>query len=96
MGNPRRIFYQTLIFLLLLPVLPPLWAQSDTPAGTGETDLSELIGLTLAEVLDRFGAPESVYAVRGVETWQDDVVFMYPDRDLYIYKDRVWQLGVSS
>jgi hypothetical protein len=52
--------------------------------------------MTLAMVYARYGIPESVYAVRGAEEWQDDVVFVYNDWDLYIYQDRVWQVGLKS
>ncbi|MDR2096894.1 MAG: hypothetical protein LBP37_00050, partial [Spirochaetaceae bacterium] len=40
--------------------------------------------------------PDSVYASRGIEPWQDDVVFEYPGVDFYIYKDKVWQLGLDA
>jgi hypothetical protein len=65
----------------------PLWAQEDP---------TEAIGLTLSMVYARYGIPDSVYAVRGAEEWQDDVVFVYDDWDLYIYRDRVWQVGLKS
>jgi hypothetical protein len=44
----------------------------------------------------RFGAPREVYPVRGAAAWQDDVVFVYPQGDFYVYRDRVWQLGIGS
>jgi hypothetical protein len=37
-----------------------------------------------------------VYPVRGLEEWQDDVVFIYDEGDFYVYKDRVWQAGLKS
>jgi hypothetical protein len=84
-------------FLKVLPVLlfffgaiGPGWAQS------AEEDPSGLIGLTLGEVLSRFGPPRAVYPVRGLEEWQDDVVFEYENRDLYVHRDRIWQLGLKS
>lgn len=73
--------------LLLLSAALPLAAQED-PA--------HIVGLTLASLYERYGVPESVYAVRGAEEWQDDVVFVYKDWDLYIYQDRVWQVGLKS
>ncbi|WP_010261393.1 hypothetical protein [Treponema primitia] len=73
----------------------PLWAQVNFGEGN-DRDPNAAIGLTLAMVYARFGIPESVYAVRGAEEWQDDVVFVYNDWDLYIYRDRVWQLGLKS
>jgi hypothetical protein len=73
--------------LLLLSAALPLGAQED-PA--------QIVGLTLAALYERYGVPESAHAVRGAEEWQDDVVFVYNDWDLYIYQDRVWQVGLKS
>jgi hypothetical protein len=58
----------------------------------------ELLGLRLNEVFESFGVPDKVYAVRGNETWQDDVVFIYEKAktNLYIYKDRVWQVELPA
>jgi hypothetical protein len=79
---------------LLLFVLPafPLIAQ-EAPA---ELDPVEWIGMTLRDMLHRYGQPQSVYAVRGREEWQDDVVFVYDHGDFYVFKDRVWQVGLKS
>jgi hypothetical protein len=63
-------------------------ASADNPAN--------LVGLTLNEVIGRFGIPQTVYAVRGEVAWQDDVVFSYGDREFYFYKDRVWQLALKT
>ena len=76
-----------LIFYSLTIV--PLWPQSQ-----GE-DPASFIGCTLEELIGRFGAPRSVYAVRGLHEWDDDVVFVYDEGDFYIIKDRVWQVGLS-
>jgi hypothetical protein len=73
--------------LLLFFAALPLAAQED-PA--------QIVGLTLGAVYARYGIPESAHAVRGAEEWQDDVVFVYKDWDLYIYQDRVWQVGLKS
>ncbi|MDR2185971.1 MAG: hypothetical protein LBO80_09980 [Treponema sp.] len=59
-------------------------------------DPAQIIGLTLEGAIARFGVPKSVYPVRGLEVWQDDVVFEYEDRDLYVYRDRVWQVGLKT
>ncbi|GHV63376.1 hypothetical protein AGMMS49587_13220 [Spirochaetia bacterium] len=59
-------------------------------------DPAALIGLTLEALINRFGTPQSVYAVRGFEQWQDDVVFVYPQGDFYVFRDRVWQLALQS
>ncbi|MDR1655079.1 MAG: hypothetical protein LBR96_03695 [Treponema sp.] len=55
-----------------------------------------LVGLDLAELFSRFGVPKEVYSVRGAQEWQDDVVFVYPEGDFYLYRDRVWQVGVKN
>jgi hypothetical protein len=83
-----------LFFATLVPALP-LCAQENGGEGPPR-DAVDAIGLTLAMVYTRYGVPESVYAARGAEEWQDDVVFVYTDWDLYVYKDRVWQVGLKS
>jgi hypothetical protein len=52
--------------------------------------------MTLPELIERFGTPKTAIAVRGNEQWQDDVVFQYTEGDFYIYRDRVWQVMLSS
>jgi hypothetical protein len=47
-------------------------------------------------MLNRFGPPQGVYAARGAEEWQDDVVFVYNDGDYYVAANRVWQIGVKA
>jgi hypothetical protein len=78
------------VLLLFAGAIMPARAQS------GGEEPFALIGLTLAEVLSRFGPPQAVYPVRGSAEWQDDVVFEYADRDLYVYRDRIWQLGLKT
>ena len=73
----------------------PLLLLAAVSLGAQE-DPAEIVGLTLMSVYARYGIPESVYAVRGAEEWQDDVVFVYQDWDLYIFRDRVWQGGLKS
>jgi hypothetical protein len=82
--------------LLLCLLLPRVVHTQENFGETGEEDPVMAVGMTLAMVYTRYGIPESVYAVRGAEEWQDDVVFVYNDRDLYIYQDRVWQVGLKS
>jgi hypothetical protein len=61
---------------------------------------SILVGMTLSDMFAKYGAPQTVYVSRGVETWQDDAVFVYPAPyggiECYVFKDRVWQVGVKS
>jgi hypothetical protein len=79
--------------LLLFLVTLPLSAQQQSAL-----DAENAVGLTLKEVFSYYGQPDTVYAVRGSEEWQDDVVFVYENLklDVYIYKDRVWQVCVQS
>jgi hypothetical protein len=75
-------------------LLPPLLSQENS--GEMPPDPASWIGMDLFALLSYFGVPRSVYAVRGTEEWQDDVVFVYDHGDFYIFKDRVWQIGVKS
>jgi hypothetical protein len=56
----------------------------------------DFIGMSVTELFENFGPPVAVYASRGIEPWQDDVVFEYSGVDFYIYKDKVWQLSLDS
>ena len=69
-----------------------LWAEGQADS----YDSLSFIGMKLGELFERFGAPKAVYAARGMELWQDDVVFQYSDGDFYIYGDRVWQVKLPS
>ena len=73
-------------------------AQAEQPATAAVPDAENAVGLTLREVFAFYGEPDTVHAVRGAEEWQDDVVFVYGERklDIYIYKDRVWQVCVQA
>jgi len=86
----NRRFLRLLILCLIL-----LWPKT----GYGQSPIEDpvsYIGLNLNELYAKLGPPESVYAARGLEDWQDDVVFVYKEGDFYILKDRVWQLGLKS
>ncbi|MDR1971714.1 MAG: hypothetical protein LBQ46_07310 [Treponema sp.] len=84
--------------LLLAGISLRLFAQNPGSSGGGESPPAPetLIGLTLEDLYARFGVPQAVHAVRGGEVWQDDVVLVYPQGDFYIFRDRVWQLGIPS
>ncbi|AEF83270.1 hypothetical protein [Leadbettera azotonutricia] len=86
-----RLRFSGFLTALLLAGLPAF-----LPAQIAGEDPVSFIGLTLRELTGRFGAPQSVYAVRGIEEWQDDVVFVYSDGDFYVFKDRVWQVGIKA
>jgi len=86
----RRICVLLPLFLLIaFPLLP-----QDEVSAVGEP--LSFVGMTLAALIERFGMPEIVFAARGNELWQDDVVFRYARGDFYIYKDRVWQVKLAS
>jgi len=80
-----------LICSALLVVAPSLMSQQG-----GSGDIVSNIGLRLEDLFQRFGAPRTVHTARGDEIWQDDVVFVYNEWDFYIYRDRVWQIGLKS
>jgi hypothetical protein len=81
-----------LLPLLLLVAFPLLPQEEADPAG----DPLFFVGMTLADLIGRFGTPTAVFAARGNELWQDDVVFRYAGGDFYIYRDRVWQVKLAS
>jgi hypothetical protein len=82
-----------LLFALSLAAAFPLRAQE---RDRFRQEPYSFVGMTLAELLNRFGPPRAVYPSRGDEPWQDDVVFEYNEGDFYIFKDRVWQAGVKA
>jgi len=84
------------LLLALWIVTIPLWPQGQADGQPQEGDPALLIGFTLSDLINRFGVPRSVYSVRGLQEWQDDVVFVYDEADFYIIKDRVWQVGLKS
>jgi len=95
------------LYALFLLAAAPLCAQEGSAGGTagggaaalgagGHIEAQRLVGMTLKEVFAAFGAPRSVYAARGEEPWQDDVIFAYKDADLYISGESVWQAGVKE
>jgi len=85
----RKIFFCA----ALLIAGQPLMSQQD---GGRNDEIISNIGLKLEDLFTRYGAPRAVHAARGDETWQDDVVFVYSEWDFYIYRDRVWQIGLKS
>jgi hypothetical protein len=85
--------------LLLAAGLCPLPGQAAAEISSGEREITEpeaLIGLTLEGIYAGFGVPREVYALRGEEVWQDDVVLVYPQGDFYVFRDRVWQVGIPA
>jgi hypothetical protein len=74
---------------------PGSGSQADGPVIPD--DPAVLLGLTPAQAIERFGPPVRVFAVRGAEAWQDDVVFDYGGGfSLFLFMDRVWQVRVAE
>jgi hypothetical protein len=71
----------------------PLWRLKEPRL---EENPINLIGMSVKELFENYGPPAAVYASRGIETWQDDVVFEYTGVDFYIYKDKVWQISLDA
>jgi hypothetical protein len=89
-------FICALFCSIFLVLAPPLWSQNSLTVPMQQDEPLSLIGMKLDELINRFGPPQIVHAARGEEHWQDDVVFVYTDSDFYIYRDRVWQIGVKA
>jgi hypothetical protein len=87
----QRIKRGLFISFVFLTINFPLCAQ---PVGSNEQ--FAYIGMTLTELFERFGVPKTVVAARGIEHWQDDVIFQYTDADFFIPRDRVWQVRRTS
>ncbi|MDR0722850.1 MAG: hypothetical protein LBF75_08715 [Treponema sp.] len=103
----RYTQWRGILFFFMGLVVSGVWAneadalleqqpRTKTDTSTTVEDVSSFVGLTLEGLITRCGFPQSVYAVRGNETWQDDVVFTYEVGDFYMYKDRVWQIQVKT
>jgi hypothetical protein len=91
----RRPF--PVLFLALWLAAAAAGAQTSAAQAPADLELSSLVGLTLPEAFERFGAPAEAFAARGAEDWQDDVVFFYPSH-LYLFwnQNRVWQARVDE
>jgi hypothetical protein len=85
--SSRKFFF--FLLLMFFAAVFFLHAQEHNSAAV---DPSSYVGFTLEKLFEELGMPTSVHAVRGNEFWQDDVVFVYPSIEIYIFKDRVWQV----
>lgn len=74
-----------------LPPTPGFPATASLPA-----DPAQVLGYSPAQLLASYGPPARVFAVRGAEPWQDDVVFDYGSFSAFIFMDRVWQLRIGA
>ncbi len=91
----KMFFSRIVLCLIILTAVTPgfcLYAEEAGGSGLPEADPASYVGLTLEALFKQLGTPKSVYAVRGIEPWQDDVVFVYPTIEIYLFRDRVWQV----
>ncbi|MCL1991359.1 MAG: hypothetical protein FWG66_00220 [Spirochaetes bacterium] len=77
-----------LVLALIVTAAVPLSAEQGEPYS--------FVGMTLEQLIAHLGAPISVHASRGIEYWQDDVVFQYIVGNFYIVWNRVWQVSLSN
>jgi hypothetical protein len=74
-----------LAFFLCLAAVPNAFSQENDPA--------RLIGMDPRAAFAALGSPQEVFAFRGAEEKQDNVVFFYSDFFyLFWFKNRVWQV----
>jgi hypothetical protein len=84
------------LLVILISISGVLFAQEIGTSVAAEIDPASYVAYTLEKLYETLGMPSSVYAVRGNEAWQDDVVFVYPAIEVYIFEDRVWQVCPAS
>jgi hypothetical protein len=73
------------VALLALAAAVPAAAEGDDPTG--------LLGMDPMQVFAALGAPREIFAWRGAEPTEDDIVFFYPDfRYVFWFQSRVWQV----
>ena len=87
----KRIKLPPLAIFIILTVQ----VQALSPVVSDDEKLL-FVGMTLTQLIEHMGAPQSVAVARGDETWQDDVVFRYANGDFFIHRDRVWQARFLS
>jgi hypothetical protein len=91
-----------LAFVFVLAITAPSAVGGEGISATAappilDDDPAVLLGMGLGESLARFGAPASVFALRGDAAWQDDVAFVYgTGYTLFMYRDRLWQLRFTK
>ncbi len=60
------------------------------------TEPVSVLGYSVRELIEGFGAPEKLWPFRGTEPWQDDVVLSYPGGlSFFAWGDRIWQLRLE-
>ena len=83
--------------LRLLAVVLLACAAAAAAGAAGPDDPVDLIGMDPPQVFAALGAPGEIFAWRGAEPAEDDVVFFYPDyRYVFWFQSRVWQVRFDN
>ncbi|HAE22045.1 MAG TPA: hypothetical protein DCG47_06955 [Spirochaetaceae bacterium] len=85
---------RSLVFLALFVGLAAFAQESASPRLPA--DPAQILGFSPAQLIASYGPPTRVFALRGAEPWQDDVVFDYLSFSAFIFMDRVWQLRIAA
>jgi hypothetical protein len=94
LSRSRPLLFLAIASLLVLAAPTSLAAD---PTSILDDDAAPLLGSSLGDLFARFGAPASVYTVRGDAAWQDDVAFAFQaGYTLFLYGDRLWQLRFTK
>ena len=85
----------------ILAVLALFLVQSSVAQGINDPLIpwspTVFLGMSPGKALNALGVPERVFPVRGLEAWQDDVVFEFLDGlSLFLFDDKVWQVRISD
>jgi len=82
---PRPSCRDFFTILLLLAAFPRAFAEGVDPV--------RFIGLDPQAAISALGSPQEIFAFRGADEKQDNVVFFYPDFFyLFWFRNRVWQV----
>jgi hypothetical protein len=83
------------VLLLFLPQFS--FGIDDSEPLPHAESLTSWLGMTIPEVHQLMGSPESLFPYRGRSENEDNVVFYYPDHFyVFWFQDRVWQVRVDD
>lgn len=92
----KASLWYSIRFLTALWILLTVGLTAQEHNSPMNLEAASYIGARLPRLIDELGVPDSVHSVRGPESWQDDVVFVYDRFDIYIFQDAVWQLALQE
>ncbi len=89
--------FPLLAFFVICFLIPALTGAEETGNKPRADEFSAKLGWTPAEAINWLGSPSSLFAYRGTETSEDNVVFYYQDHlYLFWFQDRVWQVRADE